>query len=240
MLPNAFLAHYAVHADFSKSAKFAALIYQPPGLISGGLFGGLIGGKNSIIGAASAGIGKAINTVGLSFQCETASLPGYQINTVDQKISGAPFAVGATPVYEPLSLTFICAGDLWERKFFDDWMEFILPKGSKRSTIESYINLTGDSRPAGTASYRDDYISTIQVLAFHDTGIPSVRYTYEECFPIQIQSQPVSWGDDQIQRLNVTFSYRTWSKEKNLLQQVYDSFKAPGGVFGPPISNPTG
>jgi len=228
MFPDAFLANYALHGDFADAGKFLALIYQPAGLVAGGLFGGLLGGKNSIVGQISQGLGKGLNTAGLSFQCDSAVLPGYQINTVEQKVSGAPFTVAATPLYEPLQLTFICAGDLWERKFFDDWMEFMLPKGSKRTTIESYLNLSGDSRPAGTAEYRDNYIGTIQVINFHKTGVPAVRYTFEEVFPVQVQAQQMSWdamNDSAIMKLTVVFHYRTWSKEKNLISQVFDAFK---------------
>ena len=64
MFVDAFLANYAVHADFAKASKFAALIYQPAGLIAGGLFGGLIG-QNRL----TKKVGKALNTVSLSFQC---------------------------------------------------------------------------------------------------------------------------------------------------------------------------
>ena len=230
MFPDAFLANYALHADFAKACRFLTLIYQPSGLVSGGLFGGLIGGKNSILGTEI--LGKGINTASLTFQCESATLPGYQVNTVEQKIFGAPYTSAATPVYEPLQLTFICAGDMWERKFFDDWMEFIIPKGSRqRLTIESFVNADGVSRPAGTVKYRDEYIGTIQIIQFHETGIPIARFTFEECFPVMVAPQPVNWGDDQIHRLNVTFHYRTWNKEKNLLKQIYDQFKKrPGSI----------
>lgn len=226
MFPDAFLAHHAVHFDFAKACKFAVLIYQPPGLIAGGLFGGLIGQTK-----ATQFLGKPLNTAGLAFQCEQAVLPGYQINTVEQKIYGAPFQVAATPVYEPLQLTFICAGDLWERKFFEDWQEFILPKGSRKvsadTIVEQLVNVGGQARAGGTAKYRTDYVGTIQVMQLHDTGVPSARYTFEECFPVQVASQPLNWGDDSIHRLNVTFSYRTWSREKNVFKQIYDAFRTP-------------
>lgn len=228
MFPDAMLAHYAPHADFADAGRFLALIYQPKGLISGGLLGGLIGGKNNIFTNATDLLGRTLNTAGLSFQCEQATLPGYQINTVEQRVFGAPFTAAATPIYEPLTLQFNCAGDLWERKFFDDWMEMILPKGSQRSTIESFVNLNGVSRPAGTAEYRDNYISTIQVISFHKTGIPNARYTFEEAFPVQVSAQQLSWDaqmDASLLKMTVTFHYRTWSKEKNLIQQVYDAFK---------------
>ena len=221
MFVDAFLANYAVHADFAKPSKFAALIYQPAGLVAGGLLGGLIGQTK-----ATQFLGKGINTASLTFQCEQASLPGYALNPVTQKIYGAPFTVAATQQdFEPLRLQFICAGDMWERKFFEDWMEFILPKGSRRLSADNIVNVEGVSRAGGTAKYRNEYTGTIQVIQFHDTGIPSARYTFEEAYPVGLEPQPVNWGDSDIHRLGVTFSYRTWSREKNILKQVFDAFR---------------
>lgn len=222
---DAFLANYAAHFDFAKTSRFLALIYQPPGLVAGGLLGGLIGQTKM-----TQGIGKALNTASLTFQCEQAQLPGYSINPVTQRIYGAPFTAAATPGdYQPLELTFICAGDLWERKFFEDWMEFILPKGSRKDSastvVENLVNVGGSGRAGGTAKYRHDYCGTIQVMQLHDTGIPSARYTFEECYPVSVAPQPVNWGDGEIHRLQVTFNYRTWGREKNVIQQIYDAFR---------------
>jgi hypothetical protein len=228
MFPDAFLAHHAAHLDFSKAAKFGVLIFQPSGLIAGGLFGGLLGQTK-----ATQFLMKPLNTAGLAFQCEQAILPGYNLNTVDQKIFGAPWSIAAqSGDYSPLELSFISAGDLWERKFFDDWMEHILPKGSKRTTVESMVNASGVARPAGTVEYRDNYISTIQVISFHKTGVPNIRYTFEECFPVQVAAQQLSWdnqNEGSLLRMTVMFHYRTWNKEKNLIQQVWEAFKTRGG-----------
>lgn len=225
MFPDVFLAHHALHFDFAKPAKFGVLIYQPPGLVAGGLFGGLIGQTK-----ATQFLGKALNTAGLTLQCDQASLPGYNLNTVEQKIYGAPWTIAATPGdYPPLELQFICAGDMWERKFFEDWMEFIMPKGGERTTfdttVRNMVNADGASRAAGSATYRNEYISTIQVIQFHDTGIPSARYTFEEAYPVALNPQPLSWGDDGIHRLSVTFKYTTWGREKNIVKQIWDAFK---------------
>lgn len=227
MFPDAFLAHAAAHFDFSKAAKFGVLIYQPTGLVAGGLLGGLIGQTK-----ATRFLGPAINSAGLALQCEQAQLPGYSLNTVEQRIFGAPWTIAATPGdYQPLELTFISMGDMWERKFFEDWMEFILPKGSVRMTADNFVstlvNADGVSRAAGSATYRNEYISTIQVIQFHDTGIPSGRYTFEECYPVAVAPQPLNWGDDGINRVNVTFRYTTWSREKNIVKQIYDAFTQP-------------
>lgn len=229
MFVDAFLANYALHADFAKASKFAVLIFPPPGLTrSGGLFGGLIG-QNALTEKFAGGV----NTASLAFQCESAVLPGYQINTVEQKIWGAPFTGAATPVFEPIQLTFICAGDMWERKYFEDWMELILPRESKKNELkdklrEQYWREAPDGlqkdRPPFSASYRDQYVTTIQVIQFHDTGIPSVRYKFEEAFPVDMNPQPLNWGDDNIHRLQMTFHYRTYQREENVLKKVWSEW----------------
>jgi hypothetical protein len=238
MFPDAFLAHAAAHADFSKPAKFGVLIFQPAGLIAGGLLGGLIGQTK-----ATKFLAPALNTTGLTLQCEQAVLPGYSINTVDQRVYGSPFSVAANPAdYVPLELTFVSMGDMWERKFFEDWMEFIMPKATDRNGADNIVSNIIDSTlaafdgsrttvAAGSAKYRDEYISTIQVISFHDTGIPNARYTFEEVYPVAVAPQPLNWGDDGIHRVTVTFKYTTWSREKNILSQIYDKFARPNEVI---------
>jgi len=226
MFVDAFLANYALHFDFAKSSKFGVLIFQPPGLTrTGGLFGGLIG-QNKF----TEKLGSGINTASLAFQCEQAVLPGYQINTVDQSIYGAKFTQPATPIFEPIQLTFICAGDMWERKFFEDWMELILPREPQKMSIKTvvgdYFDADGQGkRPPFTAAYREQFCSTIEVIQFHDTGVPSVRYKFEEAFPVDMNPQQLNWGDNEIHRLQVTFHYRTYRREENVVKQIFDAFK---------------
>lgn len=192
-VPDLFLANYAVHGDFSKVSKFAAYIFPPSGLTSGGLFGGLIK------------LPSLVNSAGLSFQCETAELPGYNINTVESKIYGAPYQVAATPVFADLSLTFICAADLWEKKFFDDWMNFILPKGTNRGYL---------------ANYKNQYASIIRVVQFTETGIPSLTIKFMEAFPYTIAPMTTNWADDGIHRLTVGFKYKHWERESLIASAI--------------------
>lgn len=226
MFVDAFLANYAAHFDFAKPSKFTALIFQPPGLTnSGGLFGGLIG-QNKLTQA----IGKGINTASLAFQCEQAQLPGYQVNTVDQAIYGAKFTQPATPIFEPMQLTFISAGDMWERKFFEDWLELILPREPQKMDVKTVIGEYFDAdgagkRPPFTAAYREQFCSTIEVIQFHDTGIPSVRYKFEEAYPVDMNPQQLNWGDNDVHRLQVTFHYRTYRREENVVKQIFDAFR---------------
>jgi hypothetical protein len=229
MFPDAFIANMDLHAGLAKADKFLVLIFQPPGLNAGGLFGGLLGRTK-----ATQFLQTGLNTAGLQFQCNEAVLPGYNINTVEQRVYGAPWTVAGTPVYNDLTLSFICTNDLWERKFFEDWMEFILPKGSQRSTaytaVEKLINVDGVSSSQGSSKYADDYKSTIQVVKMHETGVPTARYTFEEVYPVSMPEQALSWGagagggQGSEMNLQVTFKYTRWSREKNIIGQIYDAF----------------
>jgi hypothetical protein len=235
MFPDAFLANYALHADFSKPAKFAALIFQPTGLIAGGLLGGLIGRTLTKAGIngnpVASGLLKTLNTGSLSFQCDSAVLPEYNINTLDTNIFGAKWRTAATPVHGDLPLTFICAGDLWERKFFEDWMDFIIPKNNSRinevNQIGSFINLDNVTSGQGLSRYRDEYVTTIEIIQFHDTGVPAARYKFEECFPFSMQASQLDWGSGEVQKLSMNFAYKTWRREENILKQIYDQFTKP-------------
>lgn len=187
-----FLAHYAVHRDFSKASKFEVLIHLNENLLRT--------------------LGSGYD---LRFQCEAAELPGYNFDTVDGLVYGAPYAVAARPVFGDLKLSFICTGDMWEKRFFDKWQDFILPK-------KDYL-----------ARYRDEYVGNIDVVQYYETvdpiygeivkeGLPdnrtnynygpelSYRARYHEAFPSSVDAIPLNWGDDAVNRLTVSFKFRHW------------------------------
>lgn len=206
-VPQLFMANMGLHGDFSKVSKFAAYIDPPSNLTSGGFLGGLIPIPPSL---------SAINSAGLSFQCEVAELPGYNINTIEGKVYGASYYVPATPVFNELNLTFICAGDMWEKKFFDDWMDLVLPK--KKRDNYGYL-----------ANYPDDCRGGIRIVQFTEIGLPSYVAKFKQVFPYTMQPMATNWADDGIHRLTVGFRYTEWERE-DLVRDLLSSVATPRGV----------
>lgn len=185
-----FLAHYSKHKDFSKASKFEAVIYP----------------NNFLIATFP-------EVKDLRIQCESAELPGYSFDTVDGRIYGAPYAVAARPTFSDLRLTFICTGELWEKRIFDAWQEFIMPKT--------------DFFPR----YQEEYVTTIQVIQYLETtsdnvmnqtpsgdvlnrnAKPNFAYgaMFYEAFPYTVEPITLSWADDNVNRLTVGFKYRRWA-----------------------------
>lgn len=169
--PDDFLVNFAKHKDFAKVSKFHVEIAKPANFGFGGL-----------------------DFKELRFQCEAAELPGYNINTVDARIYGVPAPVASFASFNDITLTFICAGDLWEKKLFDYWVNYIVP-------INNYH-----------LRYKNEYVSSkINITQFYETGEPSYIVSLFNAFPITLSPLTLNWGDDGIHKLSVTFKYDYWA-----------------------------
>jgi hypothetical protein len=172
----------------------------------------------------------------LSLQCEAAELPGYTLNTIENKIFGAPTPLAGTPSFGDVTLTFICAGNLWEKKFFDAWLNNIIPKQTylvnyKMNYVTDIVirqysefmpldkfELTrdealrqdkiqlGESRPTIAT------VATMTPLDPERFNNPHVSYacTLINAFPVTVNAMNLNWGTDEIHRLTVAFKFDRW------------------------------
>ena len=132
----------------------------------------------------------------LSFLCEAAELPGRGFMSTDVRYYGPNFKAPYQSVYEDLNLTFICRDAFEERRFFDDWMNFINP-------VDSF-----------NFSYKDEYTSTIRLHQFSEIKDESTySFTFDKAYPILVSPQPATWADDNFHRLTVSFTYVKWYRE---------------------------
>jgi len=172
-----FLSHFSKHNDFARTSRFEVRIAPPRGIPS-------------------------LATYDLRFQCEATELPGYSVNIADNRYYGVGFPIASNPnAFSDITLTFICAGDMWEKKLFDRWINGVVP-------INNY-----------NPRYKDDYVSSqIEICQFDGVstgeGSTSSNKIYSallySAFPISIGTMSLNWADDGIHRLPVTFKYDYW------------------------------
>ena len=147
-----------------------------------------------VVQAAKNGI-----TKDLTYLCEIGELPGRGFMNIDVRYYGPNHKLPFQTQYEDLNLTFLCRNDFREREFFDDWMRWINPK----NTFDF--------------SYRDQYRSKIELYQYSVIGNkkhkPEYKITVHNAYPILINPQPMSWSDEQFQRLVVSFTYTHWTRE---------------------------
>ena len=144
-----------------------------------------------------------------TYLCEAAEMPGRGFMSLDVRYYGPNQKLPFQTQYEDTTMTFLCRSESFERQFFDDWMEMINPTNSF------------------DFSYRSDYETTIEIIQLAEYGTstgagpgtttskaPKETYkiTLFNAYPTLINPQPVTWADDQVQRLAVTFTYHKWKR----------------------------
>lgn len=159
----------------------------------------------------------------LIYLCEAAEMPGRGFVSADVRYYGPNQKLPVQTQYEDTTMTFLCRSESTERQFFDDWMNIINPTNSF------------------DFNYREDYETTIEIMQFAEyadkppeatvgpnKGLQQAtpkapketyRITLFNAFPMLVNPQPMTWADDQFQRLAVTFTYHKWKRENYWAEQ---------------------
>ena len=144
----------------------------------------------------------------MTYLCEATELPGRGFDFVESRYYGAPFKVPRNTTYNSIDMTFLCRQQSFERQLFDDWMEIINP-----------TNIWDFNYP--TSYYCK--IDVFQLAEYHKPQAagsnqaptePDATYQWSlyQAWPMLVNPQAVTWADQDILRLTVSFAYRYWSR----------------------------
>lgn len=141
-------------------------------------------------------------TPDLDYLCESADFPGRGFSVAQARYYGPSQVIPVNTEYQPLTLTFICRADSSERRFFDDWLDYINPTNN--------FNF----------EYPNNYYSIINVYQYAEwgsgagRGVPQITYNWRlnKAWPTLVGEQPVNWVEGDYLRLQVTFAYKYWDR----------------------------
>ena len=138
----------------------------------------------------------------LKFKCQSADLPGKTFGVDERKdyVTSSKHVYGVT--FSDLNLTFLCSSNMEERRFFDEWMESIL--GYETDKANKFFR----------SSYYDQYVSNkiiVNLYTGRKDGEKSCSFTFRNIFPTTLTAQNVSWMNEDILKLTVSFEYEYWS-----------------------------
>ena len=183
----------AMQYGFTRPSFFLATIPSPPAWYAGG----------------------GNNTRFLTYLCSTATLPGSQIITSDERIGGygksrkVPYDVGHTEV----NMTFYADGNGEALAFFEGWLRNIVAYGADD------INIKGAYR--GEVHYPDHYEAQLEIFQYNENpstnNIEILKYTLNQAYPVSIGEQQLSWeSGDAISQINVSFAMKDYWITKNI------------------------
>lgn len=183
----------------------------------------------------------------MRYRAESVDIPGRNFTVTDHKFTNmGPFnRVPISQTYTDVTVSFILSEDFREKDYFEYWQESIMNTGAyegnqasvanETARTEAETNMINGVTGAGYSEmyssskfmnkYFDDYIGRVEIRQYGAGGDLRSIHTLQEAYPISIAPISMSWADDNIARLQVTFAYRNY-------KVVFNKADQPGMGFG--------
>lgn len=161
-------------------------------------------------------------TKALSFMCESVEFPGRNMEISEAFTYGPSRKIPHASTYPEITLTVLCDGEFTQKYIFEGWMDYINPTS------------TFDFR------YQNQYALDFLILQWSADGNAIYSAKVFNAFPISVQPLSASWGDDQIQKMQVTMCYRYWDATQDYLEYQTNDYTQEDydGLFKANILNP--
>ena len=174
--------------------------------------------------------------------CDSAVLPGSSFATHEptNDYAGVTEKMAYRRMYDgTLDLSFMVDRNYNVIEMLDGWLDFISGvgiTGSRQSYKSRHVNYRMTypeqyrteiylSKFEKDVSYPDEFSST--VARSSDETPKQLQYTFVGAFPSSVTSTPVSYGPSDVLRVNVSFSYMRYVRErKDINVNPYRAFNS--------------
>lgn len=171
----------------------------------------------------------------MEFWVNSVTLPGYQIGTHVTKrwTYGPDEKRPIAPIYMPFQCTFNADADGQYLRFFNDWLQYIMPHDWYTDTINQQSNYGGRQYEI---EYKSNYATDISIASVNSEGEIIDVYFLKEAFPSQLADIPLSYDNNGNAKFNVIFEYLDWTTTTYKPGQPASPSSDPGR--GPLFSRP--
>jgi len=127
----------------------------------------------------------------IALLCDSTSLPGRQIQTMDNPHLGFRNTIKHPTQYfnEDIEFTFHLTNDYYMRKMFDKWMGLVINQ-------ETFLK-----------NYDEVYTSDITIQQLNAENMPVYGVKLKNAFPITMGGVELNNGSSETQKLSITFTY---------------------------------
>ena len=206
---NDIISHFNSDDGYASPNRFEVVLPTPASNAStsgGGLF--------SIFQSFYAGLTGEADKRSISLRCESVTLPGRNLNTLDDTNIYGPVRqiVDGVTYAEDITMMFQSSSGLAERAFFEDWQ--------RNAFNEENWNI----------NYHKDYVSTIEIYLLDKKDKRRYGIKLFDAFPKTIGAIDLNYAsNNEMIKTPVTFSFRYWEtadtnrQSGNLLDSIFES-----------------
>lgn len=151
----------------------------------------------------------------ISLLCETVTIPGRQIATLDYQADKQALKIPYSFINEDVTCSFLLTNDYYMKTMFDDWLEQVF-------NTESY-----------RAKFKKDFTSDVVIQQLNEKNIPVYGVRLENAFPTTITGIALDNNSESaVQKISVTFSYDNYVPE-GPLSSTASAFRSaiPSGLI---------
>lgn len=132
----------------------------------------------------------------ISLLCESASLPGRQITSIDYTSNKITTKIPYSILNEDVTLNFILTNDYYMKTMMDDWQSAV---------YDSDIYRVG---------YKKDFTTDVIIQQLDKDNKPVYGVKLEDAFPVTVSSIVLdNTAENTAQKLSVTLSYSNFTPE---------------------------
>ena len=132
----------------------------------------------------------------VSLLCESCTLPGRAVSTIDYQNVKQAVKVPYSFINEDVTFTFILTGDYYMRKMFDNWMNLVFD-------AENY-----------QLKYKDTYTTDVRIAQVNKNNIPVYTVQLHNAYPTGINAITLdNTAESTIQKVTINMTYETFVVE---------------------------
>ena len=135
----------------------------------------------------------------LSLMCESISFSGRGVQTILDLQYGLRKEIAYNaPVYQPITISFLCSRELKEKQLLDKWNNFIVPNKKGKGFDVAYYK---------------DYVGSITVTLLDSDGkTPKYTQEYIEAYPKTVNAIELNHStQNSVARVTADFQYAYWN-----------------------------
>jgi len=151
----------------------------------------------------------------LSLLCESCSLPGRQIQTLERQSLNYRQSVKEPQGYfnEDVNFVFHLTNDYHMKKVFDRWLDMIV-------NPQTY-----------QVAYKREYVCDVTIQQLNQQNIPVYGVKLKNAFPVTVNTIELTNTSTETQKLSVTMTYEDYETEGSLASSIGGVKNIIGGVL---------
>jgi hypothetical protein len=138
-----------------------------------------------------------INQYRLAIMCESCTLPGRQIQTIEVPYtSRQPIRVPTSFINGEVSMVFYLTNDFHAKKVFEKWINAVFDRDAYR------------------IPFKEDYVTDVVIKVQDQIGFTKHSVKLKGAFPVSVAGAELANGNSDVLRMTVTLAYEDFETLK--------------------------